>query len=79
MVVSPERAHLLASGEAQWAQGSGGGVRSWAFHGIGKVHAVAEGGVKTRCGRIIPRTSQLVYPASGDARCRLCAARTSAT
>lgn len=34
----------------QWAQGSAAGVRSWAYHGIGKVHRLDDKGARTLCG-----------------------------
>jgi hypothetical protein len=67
------------SPDVQWAQGYASGARSWAAHGVGRVHRRdPERQWMTLCGRCIPAPSRLLYPSAREVeeeRCKLCAAR----
>src|SRR5262245_56138360 len=63
--------------DVQWAQSSGGGVRSWAWHGIGRVHRRDPARPwRTLCGVKIAPSSRLLYPTRKEIereRCKRCA------
>jgi len=65
----------------QWAQSNSSGVRSWAYHGIGKVHLAEPGAWKTLCGRQLPSPSKRFAAADEPAMghdCKQCARKAEA-
>lgn len=55
----------------QWHNGAGVGVRSTRLYNITKIHLTTTG-VKTLCGRRIPRASQHLVPGEEDPYCAVC-------
>lgn len=76
------RTQPRAGDRVQWAAGSGAGVRSWAYHGITRVHVRRESNTwLTVCGVRVPSASRL-FPSPdkpGTNDCLRCARSTEGT